>query len=150
MAQCTLLAGDIDFHPLIEALVREGMVVTLWHPPQAAADLVNAADTRLALTAEGLSYGLVRPCGQPVYSAPAYGVRPRGGRVIETWSNDTHQLELSFRNTNWLLERFDPNASATSQYFEDAELRPLLRSAEDAWGLTIPATVEARLQGDDR
>lgn len=47
-SRVTLLAGDADFEPLVRSLVGEGIDVTLWHPPQANADLKGAADiTRL-------------------------------------------------------------------------------------------------------
>jgi uncharacterized LabA/DUF88 family protein len=48
ISRATLFAGDADFVPLIKALVGEGLQVTLWHPPQANAELRGAADsTRL-------------------------------------------------------------------------------------------------------
>lgn len=62
ITRATLFAGDADFIPLIKALVSEGLHVTLWHAPQANADLKGAADsTRLfnfkhdynCLTADG-------------------------------------------------------------------------------------------------
>jgi uncharacterized LabA/DUF88 family protein len=62
ITKATLFAGDADFVPLIKALVSEGLHVTLWHPPQANAELKGAADsTRLfefkanhnCLTADG-------------------------------------------------------------------------------------------------
>jgi len=43
--RATLFAGDSDFVPLLKALVAEGMHVTLWHPPQANAELKGAADS---------------------------------------------------------------------------------------------------------
>ncbi|MER8394121.1 NYN domain-containing protein [Mesorhizobium sp. M1340] len=46
--KATLFAADSDFVPLIKSLVSEGLHVTLWHPPQANAELKGAADsTRL-------------------------------------------------------------------------------------------------------
>lgn len=44
--EATLLAGDDDFIPLIETLVREGVEVTIWHPPQASEQLLASADNR--------------------------------------------------------------------------------------------------------
>ncbi|MCJ9672107.1 MULTISPECIES: NYN domain-containing protein [unclassified Neorhizobium] len=50
MHQAALLTGDNDFKPLVDALVREGMQVTLWYPPgETNKELVNAADSRRAL-----------------------------------------------------------------------------------------------------
>jgi uncharacterized LabA/DUF88 family protein len=45
-AEATLLAGDDDFIPLVEALVREGVEVTIWHPSQASEQLLAVADNR--------------------------------------------------------------------------------------------------------
>ncbi|URK88001.1 NYN domain-containing protein [Rhizobium sp. RCAM05350] len=47
MHQAELLTGDNDFKPLIDALVREGMLTTLWYPPGSTnPELINAADSR--------------------------------------------------------------------------------------------------------
>lgn len=45
IGRVTLFAGDSDFTPLVQALVSEGLHVTLWHPPQASKDLKGAADS---------------------------------------------------------------------------------------------------------
>lgn len=51
MHAATLLTGDLDFKPLIDALVQEGMHVSLWYPKgRANYELVDAADSRRALT----------------------------------------------------------------------------------------------------
>lgn len=46
MDHAVLFARDDDFTPLVQALVREGMNVTVWHPDRAAKGLLNAADVR--------------------------------------------------------------------------------------------------------
>ncbi|KKS56372.1 MAG: hypothetical protein UV20_C0014G0017 [Candidatus Magasanikbacteria bacterium GW2011_GWA2_42_32] len=47
MHKATLLTGDLDFKPLIDALVQEGMFVTLWYPKEATnPELITAADGR--------------------------------------------------------------------------------------------------------
>jgi uncharacterized LabA/DUF88 family protein len=51
MDAATLLTGDVDFKPLIDALVQNGMYVTLWYPPgETSLELQRAADTRRPLT----------------------------------------------------------------------------------------------------
>ncbi|MEH2347710.1 MAG: NYN domain-containing protein [Nostoc sp.] len=51
MDEATLLTSDLDFKPLIDALVQEGMYVSLWYPKtKANYELVDAADSRQALT----------------------------------------------------------------------------------------------------
>lgn len=50
MHQATLLTGDNDFKPLIDALVSEGMFVTLWYPTgETSKELYQAADARKPL-----------------------------------------------------------------------------------------------------
>jgi uncharacterized LabA/DUF88 family protein len=47
MSKATLIAGDLDFKPLVDALVQEGMYVTLWcNRRSASRGLAHAADAR--------------------------------------------------------------------------------------------------------
>jgi uncharacterized LabA/DUF88 family protein len=47
MHTMAFIAGDQDFRPLVEAVVREGMFIELWYEQvSGAADLLNAADAR--------------------------------------------------------------------------------------------------------
>jgi uncharacterized LabA/DUF88 family protein len=51
MHRATLLTGDGDFKPLVDALVQLGMFVTLWFPPnETSAELMRAADARRPIT----------------------------------------------------------------------------------------------------
>jgi uncharacterized LabA/DUF88 family protein len=51
MHKATLFTGDNDFKPLIDALVQDGMFVTLWYPPEETSrELMQAADARMPLT----------------------------------------------------------------------------------------------------
>jgi uncharacterized LabA/DUF88 family protein len=46
MDQVTLIAGDQDFRPVVEAVVRDGMFVTLWSDPRTTSrELRDAADS---------------------------------------------------------------------------------------------------------
>lgn len=46
MSQATLIAGDQDFRPVVEAVVREGMFLTLWSDPRhTSRPLRDAADS---------------------------------------------------------------------------------------------------------
>jgi uncharacterized LabA/DUF88 family protein len=50
MHKATLLTGDNDFKPLIDALVQDGMFVTLWYPVgETSRELMQAADARQRL-----------------------------------------------------------------------------------------------------
>lgn len=51
MHQATLLAGDLDFKPIVDALVQDGMYVELWYYPKSTSkELIYSADSRLILT----------------------------------------------------------------------------------------------------
>ncbi|MEH2127075.1 MAG: NYN domain-containing protein [Nostoc sp.] len=51
MDEATLLTSDLDFKPLIDALVQDGMYVSLWYPKaKTNYELVDAADSRQVLT----------------------------------------------------------------------------------------------------
>ncbi|QCI92582.1 NYN domain-containing protein [Novosphingobium sp. EMRT-2] len=50
MQRATFIASDLDFKPLLDALVREGMFTHLMYPPEDTnSNLVNAADSRTPL-----------------------------------------------------------------------------------------------------
>ncbi|WP_267428057.1 NYN domain-containing protein [Methylobacterium sp. GC_Met_2] len=75
ITRATLFAGDADFVPLIEALVAEGLHVTLWHPPQANGQLKRAADsTRL------FSFRSDLKCFASDDESPAFFLNPPGGQ----------------------------------------------------------------------
>lgn len=63
MDEATLLAGDGDFTPLLDALSNEGMFVTLLHPPRASKELRAAADARRELTVRQI-YDWLTPASQ--------------------------------------------------------------------------------------
>lgn len=51
MEKTTLLTGDLDFKPLIEALVQDGMYVTLWFDNASASkELIYSADSQRELS----------------------------------------------------------------------------------------------------
>lgn len=50
MERCILLTNDLDFKPLLDALVQEGMHTTLWHSPgKTNRHLKRSADSLMAL-----------------------------------------------------------------------------------------------------
>ena len=51
MHQCTLMAGDLDFKPVVDALVMAGMYITLWYKQGSTSEeLIYAADAKVELT----------------------------------------------------------------------------------------------------
>jgi len=147
MNHCTLIAGDLDFHPLIEALVREGMFVRLWHPLQASSDFINAADSRTALTAHSLEGIIVRADGRSILSRETVARRPSNpGRCVLKWESGGKQVELHHQPGLWTIERLDPVLPSHSNQVNDDQLWPLLATAEGAWGVSFPREAWALLE----
>ena len=49
MHQCTLIAGDLDFKPVVDALVMAGMYTTLWYKEGSTSEeLIYASDAKVA------------------------------------------------------------------------------------------------------
>lgn len=91
MHRATLLTGDLDFKPLIEALVDHGMHVTLWYPPGTTSrELVYAADSRVALNVKAI-HNWATPDFRARHPLPK--ATSRNSKVvtielpIETWRN---------------------------------------------------------------
>ena len=84
MDEATLLAGDGDFTPLLDALSNEGMFVWLYHPPRASKELGAAADGRRELTV----------------------------RHVHSWLTPASQAKLgTFPTTSWSQGPNDPNCT---------------------------------------
>ncbi len=70
MDRATLIASDLDFKPLLDALVREGMFVELRYPPlETNQDLINAADHRIPLAIDTV-YAILSQDSQDLLALP--------------------------------------------------------------------------------
>jgi hypothetical protein len=91
MDYATLLTGDGDFHPLVDALVNDGMFVNLWYPEgHSSRDLVSAADGRRPITIHDL-YSFLSPIVQQGFRLPiAFSSldEPQQGTILKEWSFD--------------------------------------------------------------
>ncbi|WP_182912011.1 NYN domain-containing protein [Sphingomonas cavernae] len=76
MQSAVLFAGDDDFIPLVEALVRDGMTITIWHPPQATEALLGAADNRRPFTLKEALPMLTRDGVMPAFRVTSSGSNP--------------------------------------------------------------------------
>jgi uncharacterized LabA/DUF88 family protein len=92
MHKATLLSGDNDFKPLVDALVYEGMFITLWYPPgETSSELLNAADARTALTLKQLRDLLTNDSSVRFTVPIAANHRPDvapAGRFLHQWIQD--------------------------------------------------------------
>jgi hypothetical protein len=96
MQHAVLFAGDDDFIPLVEALVREGMRVTIWHPVQASEALLGAADSRRAFDLRSSISLLTRNGSLPAFQCLNSGVessnQPNFTIPTAAWTEGAYQF----------------------------------------------------------
>lgn len=126
ISKATLFAGDADFVPLIKSLVSEGLHVTLWHPPQANAELKGSADSTIlfdfkrnhdCFTADGersafqitsSGGGVISPTVNGLSKIVSLGVHQFAGR----WAENNLNIWQSRDGVTWLSKNFSaPGAS---------------------------------------
>lgn len=79
MHRAILLTSDLDFTPLVNALVHEGMFVTLWYPPKDThADLIAAADGKIPLRIDSV-YDYLASDSKRLFSVPQSVTEPARG-----------------------------------------------------------------------
>ena len=89
MHQAVLLTADLDFKPLIDALVREGLHITLWYPHgKPNTELIYAADEKRPLTFKDIhswSTDYLQTCLPLPRAQSTQGKHIQGGILLETW-----------------------------------------------------------------
>lgn len=107
MQSATLLAGDDDFIPLVEALVREGLQITIWHPSQASSELLGSADNRRPLNLGNFLRLLTRDGIQPAFRIASGGGGSPGAMGVGHWSwvKDGKQHHAEFVNDQLTVYR---------------------------------------------
>ena len=113
MNKATLLTGDMDFKPLLDALVQEGMYTTLLHDPKSTSkELLYAADSNEVLSLNRI-YGITtedfkqRHPAPKVYSGPIqifqrdYGSEPKKRGVIKENEIHLHKNEDEYAIINY-------------------------------------------------
>lgn len=90
MHQVAFLTSDLDFRPLIESIVREGMYISLWYPQaKTNKELVYAADSRMPLTIRNVFNWCTQNFRNqnPIPNATEHpGKNVDGLRLVETWN----------------------------------------------------------------
>ncbi|HXC56655.1 MAG TPA: NYN domain-containing protein [Rhizomicrobium sp.] len=136
MDEATLLTGDLDFRPLLDALAAEGMPTTLIHPKHATVELKRSALIRVELT-WGMLWQLVdgsarRPQTMMGPSFPSdftYRLTTESGAVAQIHYKDGIHI-LSFETAA------PPNVKIVTAHHSDKSL--LLKFAEDEFGFVAP------------
>ena len=141
--EATLLAGDDDFIPLIEALVREGIEVTIWHPPQASEQLLAVADNRREFSLKS-AYSLLSVDGK----SQAFSSKGSGGGQMgqdptawSAWEVDGTTYLGRCTKDYVKIERVNSDHSTSWQSFSIVGLTPReagqFASAATGWPVNI-------------
>jgi len=112
MLSATLLSGDGDFKPLVDALVDMGMFVTLWYPEaETSQELIEAADSRVKLGWYDVA-SILTARSREVFNIPQPAHRspkePRGDVIFE-WQADGkgHGVYYGPSDNSFLVTRED-------------------------------------------
>jgi uncharacterized LabA/DUF88 family protein len=141
MDYATLLTGDGDFHPLVDALVHEGMFVNLWYPPaHTSKDLLRAADARRPITIDEIFTFLDPDTAASIHLPNVATVMTNGFAVkrtrIHNWIEGGKSIEMAYDGQNYILSRQENPVHTLTIYDEDHNL--VGRYAEDRFGIHVP------------
>lgn len=139
-AYMTLIAGDLDFKPIVDALVQNGTyVILLYDHRHASADLIDSADSRIPITIRYL-YNCSTAPFRDGHQIPAYHSEPDthlidGCELVEKGiMNDGTGLELYKKEAKFVVA-FQPTAATASRDYIIYSRRDVLeRYLEDHYG----------------
>lgn len=155
VTHATLLASDQDFAPLVEAVVNEGVVVTVLFPPgETSGDLIRAADIRRPLDLRALFQLLSEdtcsryPLPRSENRNPAVEVE---GTRVAAWIEEQSAVHALYRTRSgeWL---FTHDSDTRNRYHCWAHSLELLRDylpTTSSWSIPEAALNEARLAMDE-
>jgi hypothetical protein len=141
MHRATLLTGDLDFKPLVDALVHEGMFVTLWYPPKATnKELIAAADARQKFDIQTV-YGCATDALRQEFRMPGASAGPKDvtkSIFQKSWQEPSRgEVELYTRDGDYFLTFKDGNSGNWSR-FTHADLEFLRKYAIDVLEINVP------------
>jgi hypothetical protein len=140
MHEATLLTGDLDFKPLIDALVQEGMFVTLWYPPDATArELISAADRSTPLNINAIHHALIGSGPAPFILPKVHGEPSKGdyAPILTTWLDDGLEAKLMKDGDNFVAA-IAQRQSGHMTYYEHSDLKILRLFMMDVYGIAVP------------
>jgi len=143
MHEATLLTGDLDFKPLIDALVQEGMFVTLWYPPSVTAkELIAAADRSRPLHVGEVYHALAEP--RPFALPAASGQANKGDYalvLVKCPFSGGEATLMKDRQTFVVAVPNNPNPGYMT-YYQHPDLTILRAYLADALSLSLPKIPE--------
>lgn len=146
MNRATLFTGDQDFKPLIDALISEGMYVTLWFPPgETNGELRSAADRRRPLGLQELK-GMLTPESQARFNlADVANIDPSvelGPSLLEWYDEQSRMCSFGQVEGGWFVARLSDKLNRLTIWH--ANLRMTLLIAEDNH-FYIPSDVQQKI-----
>jgi hypothetical protein len=112
IGRATLFAGDLDFLPLVEALVQDGMYVTLWYcRERTSKELIDAVDQRRLFSVNSIYDFLDSDFRESVPQKPTDITRSRieGRTPIRSgkWVENGSKIEIFKTNGTYELVAWD-------------------------------------------
>lgn len=138
MERATLLASDVDFKPLLDALVSEGMFVTLWYPPKRTnSDLIKSADRQEQLDVRAIHGALASSSVQFDIPRLWYSGGKSDGELIRTWQSNEGELGL-YNSPGGLLVIAPKDARGMYLHIEHPDMNLLKTFSQDVFAIAIP------------
>jgi uncharacterized LabA/DUF88 family protein len=139
MHEATLLTGDNDFKPLVDALVHEGMFITIWYPPgETSRELMDAADARRPLTFQGLR-ALLTPDSQRDFAIPVLDnmtSKQQPGSIVKNWTEGKEKHALYLDGSDYVVvTRDDP---LNQLHVRHSDLNLLREFCKECFKINIP------------
>jgi uncharacterized LabA/DUF88 family protein len=142
MHEATLLTSDLDFKPLLDALVQHGMFVTLWYPPRKTSDKLIAAAYRSRRLHIGEVRDALRGGGPAPFVVPQAHSEPSKGdyaTVLMTWTVDGGEAKL-MQDGEIFVAAIPPDTRAPGMmtYYQHSDLAILRAYLADMRDIRLP------------
>jgi uncharacterized LabA/DUF88 family protein len=141
MQRATLLTADLDFKPLLDALVTEGMFVTLWYPPNRTnPDLIRSADQRRRLDVRTIHPALL-PSSREQFSIPnVWGQQNRNAyaNLLKSWKTHEGEFNLFENGVEFVIEGPHDEVPGYWLYHAHSDLNLLKVYSRDVLSSPIP------------
>jgi uncharacterized LabA/DUF88 family protein len=139
MHQATLLTGDNDFKPLVDALVQDGMFVNLWFPvDETSRELMQAADARHPLSMLRL-HDFLTAESRKIFNIPKqqnFSSNLPSGTELVSWELDGKRCGLFERYGQYVVTRDADQDNRLHIMHDNLEL--LKYFCHDSIGIDVP------------
>lgn len=123
---------------LLDALVADGMFVTLWYPPKRTnSDLIKSADQRQQLDVRSIHSALADSSTKFDIPKLWYSGGQTEGPVIKTWEIGQGQVELRSHQREFLVI-LPKDATGSWMHIQHADMDLLRTFSQDIFSVAIP------------